>query len=1250
MPGATATAPQNIQPATSKLSQLQELMRQRILLLDGAYGTAFQGYKLEEDAYRGGRFADHKLPLQGNHDILCLTRPDVVEEVHRNYLLAGSDIICTNTFNATTIAQADFGTEDICFEINKASAEIAKRVANEFSTEAKPRFVAGSVGPTNRTASLSPDVNQPGYRNISFDELVTAYTEAMRGLVAGGADILLIETIFDTLNAKAAIYAANQVNKELEDELPLIISGTITDASGRTLSGQTCEAFLYSIEHAKPLAVGLNCALGAEQLRPYVAELSKLCSTGVSVHPNAGLPDAFGEYTQTAEQMADIVREYAEAGWLNVIGGCCGTTPEHISAIAETVAEFAPRELAKTVTQEPDHEPGWLKLSGLEPLRLQSDSLFVNVGERTNVTGSARFARLIRENKFDEALNVARQQVENGAQIIDINMDEGMLDGEQAMVHFLNLIASEPDISRVPIMLDSSKWDIIEAGLKCVQGKAIVNSISLKEGEEAFIAAANKCVEYGAAMVVMAFDEDGQADTQARKVEICERSYRILTEHVGVTATDIIFDANIFAIGTGIDEHRNYAVDFIEAVRWIHQNLPGASTSGGLSNVSFAFRGNNLVREAIHTVFLYHAVQAGLTMGIVNAGQLGIYEELPGTLREAVEDLVLNRREDATERLLDMAQSLVDTTDKKSNEQTQEAWRELDVHARLSHALVKGIGDFVVADTEEARQLADHPLEVIEGPLMDGMGVVGDLFGSGKMFLPQVVKSARVMKQAVGHLVPFIEEEKQRNPDRERSAKGKIVLATVKGDVHDIGKNIVGVVLQCNNYEVIDLGVMVPEDKIIQTAIDCEANVIGLSGLITPSLDEMVHIANEMQRRGLKIPLLIGGATTSKAHTAAKIAPEYDNRATVYVSDASRAVNVTASLLAEEQQYQAYAKEIRDEYALIRNRVEARREKRAFLALSDAQANAAVLDWSSYEPPVPPNLGVHTVTPSLTELVPYIDWTPFFMTWELAGRYPAILEDEVVGEAATQLFADAQSRLQWLIEDGRLAAAGVYGFWPANKSGSDDISLFTDETRTQALAHLHHLRQQAPKPDDLSPNYCLADFVAPTGIADYIGGFAVTAGKNIDSILAEFDDDDYTQIMIKALADRLAEAFAEYLHAQVRQQYWGYAEDENLDAEALIKERYQGIRPAPGYPACPEHSEKDTLFRLLDATARTDIALTESYAMTPAAAVSGWYFSHPESRYFGVGKIDEDQLQSYAERKQVSVEEARRLLTPNLVS
>jgi 5-methyltetrahydrofolate--homocysteine methyltransferase len=826
MSGATAAA-------TRSQAQLETLMRQRILLLDGAYGTAFQGYQLAEDAYRGERFAEHELPLKGNHDILCLTRPDVVEEVHRNYLEAGSDIICTNTFNATSVAQADFGTEGICYEINEAAARIAREIADQFSDNVKPRFVAGSIGPTNRTASLSPDVNQPGYRNIYFDELVAAYTEAMLGLIAGGADIFLIETVFDTLNAKAAIFAANAVNKELPEPLPLIISGTITDASGRTLSGQTCEAFLYSVEHAKPLAVGLNCALGAEQLRPYVAELSKLCGTGVSVHPNAGLPDAFGEYNQTAEQMAEIVREFAESGWLNIIGGCCGTTPEHIRALADTVAELPPRPLAhvsNTADADLNPQASGLKLSGLEPLTLQKDSLFVNVGERTNVTGSARFARLIRENKFDEALAVARQQVENGAQIIDINMDEGMLDGEQAMVHFLNLIASEPDISRVPIMLDSSKWEIIEAGLKCVQGKAIVNSISLKEGEAPFIEAAQKCVGYGAAMVVMAFDEQGQADSRARKVEICERSYRILTEQVGVAPSDIIFDANIFAIGTGIDEHRNYAVDFIEAVRWIHQNLPGASTSGGLSNVSFAFRGNNLVREAIHTVFLYHAVQAGLTMGIVNAGQLGIYAEVPEDLRNAVEDLVLNRREDATERLLEMAQNLVDDSNKEDKQQVQDEWRTLPVRERLSHALVKGIGDFIVDDTEEARLLVDHPLEVIEGPLMDGMGVVGDLFGSGKMFLPQVVKSARVMKQAVGHLVPFIEEEKQRNPDRERSAKGKIVLATVKGDVHDIGKNIVGVVLQCNNYEVIDLGVMVPAETIIQTAIDCEANMIGLSG------------------------------------------------------------------------------------------------------------------------------------------------------------------------------------------------------------------------------------------------------------------------------------------------------------------------------------------------------------------------------------------------------------------------------------
>ena len=1245
MSGATAAA-------TRSQDRLETLMRQRILLLDGAYGTAFQGYQLAEDAYRGERFAEHELPLKGNHDILCLTRPDVVEEVHRNYLEAGSDIICTNTFNATSVAQADFGTEGICYEINEAAARIAREIADQFSDNVKPRFVAGSIGPTNRTASLSPDVNQPGYRNIYFDELVAAYTEAMLGLVAGGADIFLIETVFDTLNAKAAIFAANAVNKELPEPLPLIISGTITDASGRTLSGQTCEAFLYSVEHAKPLAVGLNCALGAEQLRPYVAELSKLCGTGVSVHPNAGLPDAFGEYNQTAEQMAEIVREFAESGWLNIIGGCCGTTPEHIRALADTVAELPPRPLANatnTTDADLNSQASGLKLSGLEPLTLQKDSLFVNVGERTNVTGSARFARLIRENKFDDALAVARQQVENGAQVIDINMDEGMLDGEQAMVHFLNLIASEPDISRVPIMLDSSKWEIIEAGLKCVQGKAIVNSISLKEGEAPFIEAAQKCVGYGAAMVVMAFDEQGQADSRARKVEICERSYRILTEQVGVTPSDIIFDANIFAIGTGIDEHRNYAVDFIEAVRWIHQNLPGASTSGGLSNVSFAFRGNNLVREAIHTVFLYHAVQAGLTMGIVNAGQLGIYAEVPEDLRNAVEDLVLNRREDATERLLEMAQNLVDDSNKEDKQQVQDEWRALPVRERLSHALVKGIGDFIVDDTEEARLLVEHPLEVIEGPLMDGMGVVGDLFGSGKMFLPQVVKSARVMKQAVGHLVPFIEEEKQRNPDRERSAKGKIVLATVKGDVHDIGKNIVGVVLQCNNYEVIDLGVMVPAETIIQTAIDCQANMIGLSGLITPSLDEMVNIAKEMQRRGLDLPLLIGGATTSKAHTAAKIAPEYENRATVYVTDASRAVNVAASLLAEEPQYQAYAKNIKDEYALIRNRVEARREKRAFLGLGDAQANAMAFDWSSYQPPKPQQLGVQSIRPSLEELRPYIDWTPFFMTWELAGRYPAILQDEVVGEAATQLFADAQERLQWLIDDGRLGARGVYGFWPANRHGTDDIEVFSDESRSLSQCKLHHLRQQAPKPDDLSPNYCLADFVAPSGKDDYIGGFAVAAGENIEEILAEFPDDDYNQIMIKALADRLAEAFAEYLHAQIRQTYWGYASSEELGAEDLIKERYQGIRPAPGYPACPEHSEKETLFELLDATQNTGIKLTESYAMTPAAAVSGWYFSHPESRYFGVGKIDEDQLQSYAERKNVTLDRARQLLTPNLV-
>ena len=1215
---------------------LQDLLKQRILVLDGAYGTALQGYKLAENDFRNDQLADHPSPLLGNLDLLSITRPDIVKEVHAAYLEAGADIIKTNTFSATSVAQADFSTQDMAFELNETGARIACQVAASYSSAERPRFVAGSVGPTNRTASLSPDVDRPGFRNIYWEELVASYAEAIQGLIAGGVDILLLETIYDSLNAKAAIYAAVEANEGLAEPLPLLVSGTITDASGRTLSGQTCEAFLTSIAHAQPLAVGLNCALGAEQLRPYIGELAQKAPFPVSAHPNAGLPNAFGEYDQTPEDMATIIGEFADQGWLNIIGGCCGTTPEHIAAIVERVAGIAPREVPT-----PDSR---LQLSGLEALNVGPESLFVNVGERTNVTGSARFARLIRENLYEEALDVARQQVENGAQIIDINMDEGMLDGAEAMVTFLHLIASEPDIARVPVMIDSSQWSIIEAGLKCVQGKAVVNSISLKEGEEAFIANARQCRRYGAAVVVMAFDENGQADTYQRKTEICERSYRILTEVVGLPPTDIIFDPNIFAIGTGIDEHNNYAVDYIEAVKWIRDNLPGAKTSGGLSNVSFAFRGNNPVREAIHTVFLYHAIQAGLTMGIVNPGQLGIYADLPEALRERVEDLVLNRRDDATERLLEVADQLAGQTPRETTERN-DAWRELDVGGRLSHALVKGITEYIIDDTEEARLAAVTPLDVIEGPLMQGMSVVGDLFGSGKMFLPQVVKSARVMKQAVGHLIPYIELEQAGAV----STKGKIVMATVKGDVHDIGKNIVGVVLQCNNYEVIDLGVMVPAEKILQTAIDEGAVAIGLSGLITPSLDEMVNVASEMQRREFHVPLLIGGATTSKAHTAAKIAPCYDNSATVYVTDASRAVNVASELLSNPERYAQYAANIAEEYRTVRNRVEARRSKRVFLAYADAQANAVREEWANYQPPVPNTLGVNTITPAIRDLVPYIDWTPFFMTWELAGKYPRILDDEVVGEAARGLFDDAQKMLDWLIEDGRLGAKGVYGLWPANRNGTDDIEVFSSETREDSAATLHHLRQQSPKPDDEAPNYGLADFIAPPGTADYIGGFAVTAGLKIDAVLADHAGDDYAEIMIKALADRLAEAFAEYLHAHVRRTAWGYETDDTVANEDLIAEKYQGIRPAPGYPACPEHSEKETLFRLLNATQNTGISLTDGFAMSPAAAVSGWYFSHPQSRYFGIGKIDQDQLESYAERKSISVEDAQRRLRPVLV-
>ena len=1216
-------------------STIDALLTERILLLDGAYGTSIQEYGLKEEDFRGERLKDHKKLVQGNNDLLCLTQPHILEEIHRGYLKAGCDILSTNTFSSTSIAQLDFETQELSLELNLESARIARRLADEYSTDTKPRFVAGSIGPTNRTASLSPDVNRPGYRNVTFDELHESYRQSIEALVEGGVDIFLIETVFDTLNAKAAILAANQVNENLADPKAIIISGTITDASGRTLSGQTCEAFLHSVSHCDALSIGFNCALGAEQLRPYIRELSSCCETAISVFPNAGLPNAFGEYEQTPEEMATIIGEYAKSGWINIVGGCCGTTPKHIKAISETIEQYSPRVIEK--------QPPSLKLSGLEPLKVNKESLFVNIGERTNVTGSAKFARLIREENYDETVSVARQQIESGAQIIDVNMDEGMLDGKAAMSTFLNLIAAEPDISRVPVMIDSSQWEIIEEGLKCVQGKAIVNSISLKEGEASFIHHAKLCKNYGAAAVVMAFDENGQADTYERKIEICQRSYEVLTNQVGFDANNIIFDPNIFAIGTGIEEHNNYAVDFIRSVEWIKDNLPNTHTSGGLSNVSFAFRGNNPLREAIHTVFLYHAVKAGLSMAIVNAGQLGVYDEIPGPLRDLAEDLVLNRRPDATERLLDAADQFTGHHKEQDNSEAN-SWRELGVQERLSHALVKGITDFILDDTEEARLEAEHPLEVIEGPLMRGMNIVGELFGSGKMFLPQVVKSARVMKSAVSHLVPFIENDKT----RENSSNGKIVMATVKGDVHDIGKNIVGVVLQCNNYEVIDLGVMVPAEKILETAKTENADIIGLSGLITPSLHEMAHVAEEMQRLNMKIPLLIGGATTSKAHTATKIEPAYQNSATIYVSDASRAVSVAASLLGSKDNYEQYTRTISEEYKTVRNRVEARRSKHSFLNLSDARANAHQISWGNYSPPKPNKEGVFEYSSSVADLIPYIDWSPFFMTWELSGRFPNILEDEVVGEVASDLFDDAQTMLNKISENDLLNPRGIFGLWPCNRSAEDDLEIYSDSSRSKAIVSLNHLRQQTPKPNDEDPNYCLSDFIAPTGVPDYIGGFAVTSGTEIENLLSSYED-DYSKIMIQALADRLAEAFAEKLHQHVRLEAWGYVKAEQSDYKELIKEKYQGIRPAPGYPACPEHSEKEKLFELLSATKKIGISLTENFAMSPAASVSGWYFSHPDSRYFGIGKINQDQVESYAKRKKIELSKATRLLQPQLL-
>jgi 5-methyltetrahydrofolate--homocysteine methyltransferase len=1221
---------------SNKIDALKQQLAQRIMVLDGGMGTMIQSYKLEEEDYRGSRFADWPCDLKGNNDLLVLSKPAVIREIHDAYLAAGADILETNTFNATSIAMADYQMERLSAEINFEAARLARACADAWTAKMpdRPRYVAGVLGPTNRTCSISPDVNDPAYRNVTFNQLVEAYRESTRALVEGGSDIIMIETVFDTLNAKAAVYAVQTEMEALGVALPLMISGTITDASGRTLSGQTTEAFYNSLRHAEPLSFGLNCALGPDELRQYVAELSRIAEGYVTAHPNAGLPNAFGEYDLDAELMAQQIGEWATAGFLNIIGGCCGTTPQHIAAMVAAVEGVAPRQLPTI--------PVACRLSGLEPLNITAESLFVNVGERTNVTGSAKFKRLIKEEKYNEALEVALQQVQSGAQIIDINMDEGMLDAEAAMVRFLNLIAGEPDIARVPIMIDSSKWEVIEKGLQCIQGKGIVNSISMKEGEAAFIHHARQVRRYGAAMVVMAFDEVGQADTRARKIEICRRAYRILTEQVGFPPEDIIFDPNIFAVATGIDEHNNYAMDFIGACEDIKRELPHAMISGGVSNVSFSFRGNDPVREAIHAVFLYYAIRKGMDMGIVNAGQLAIYDDLPAELREAVEDVILNRRDDGTERLLALAEKYRGGKSDGSQEKQLAEWRSWDVVKRLEYSLVKGITEFIEQDTEEARQQVPRPIEVIEGPLMSGMNVVGDLFGEGKMFLPQVVKSARVMKQAVAYLEPFIEASKEAG-----RSNGKIVLATVKGDVHDIGKNIVGVVLQCNNYEIIDLGVMVPGEKILKTAREVNADIIGLSGLITPSLDEMVNMAKEMERQGFTLPLLIGGATTSKAHTAVKIEQHYSGP-TVYVQNASRTVGVVSSLLSATLKEDFVAR-TRKEYETVRIQHARKKPRTPPVSLQAARDNATSIDWESYTPPVPHRPGVSQVEASIETLRNYIDWTPFFMTWSLAGKYPRIMEDEVVGEEAQRLFADANAMLDKLSQQSLLKPRGVVGIFPANRVG-DDIHLYSDERRDEILCVSHHLRQQTEKTD--FANYCLADFVAPksSGKADYLGAFAVTGGLEEDALAEAYDrqHDDYNKIMVKALADRLAEAFAEYLHERVRKVIWGFAPNENLSNEELIRENYQGIRPAPGYPACPEHTEKAAIWRLLAVEEQTGMKLTESFAMWPGAAVSGWYFSHPDSRYFAVAQIQRDQVEDYAARKGMSVMEVERWLAPNL--
>ena len=1219
---------------SKKKTTLDKALTDSILFLDGAYGTLFQNLNLKEEDYRAEIFLESKIPLKGNHDLLCLTRPDVVYEAHRSYLESGADIIKTNTFTATRIAQTDYDLADHALEINHAAANIARQVADEYSSESRPRYVAGVIGPTNKTASLSPKVEDPGYRSVQFEELVDNYLEAARGLIEGGADLILLETIFDTLNAKAGIQAIISLGNELGYKIPLMISGTITDASGRTLSGQTCEAFWESVQHAEPLSVGLNCALGAKQLRPYIESLSELANCYISVHPNAGLPNEFGEYDQSPTEMSHILSEYADNGLVNIVGGCCGTTPTHISAITSLLSIKPPRK-------KPKISPT-LRLSGLEVLSITDESLFINIGERTNITGSAKFAKLIKSQKYIEALDVAREQVDKGAQIIDINMDEGLLDSQKEMVTFLNLVASEPDIARVPIMIDSSKWEVIEAGLRCSQGKCIVNSISLKEGEDDFLRLAKKCRDYGAAIVVMAFDENGQADTLERKISVCSRSYKLLVESADFPPEDIIFDPNIFAIGTGIEEHRNYAVDFIETCRWITKNLPLARISGGISNVSFSFRGNNPIREAIHSVFLYHAIQAGLDMGIVNAGQLQIYDEIDENLRERVEDLVLNRRPDATERLLEVADQFVTTASSQKTDNLN--WRSEDITDRLVHSLVHGITEYIIEDTEEARLASSRPIDVIEGALMKGMNKVGDLFGEGKMFLPQVVKSARVMKQAVAYLTPFIESEKEGKP----STKGTIILATVKGDVHDIGKNIVGVVLQCNNFTIVDLGVMVPMDKILDAAEEHQAQLIGLSGLITPSLEEMTKVAREMKRRNFQIPLLIGGATTSKAHTAIKIAPEYDAGNTVYVTDASRSVNIATKLVSDTKD--DLRKQTDIEYQEIRSRSLKRSRSRHLSTLIEARDNAFYIDIDEYKPIRPNLIGSRILEDvDLNQVAQLIDWTPFFITWELAGKYPNILQDPVVGEAAKNLFSDAKKMLKRIINKEELKPWVAVGIWPCNKTGPETLSIYQDDTRLTEIAKLHHLRQQIPK-EDGNPNYCLADFIAPPPIPDFIGGFAVTSGRGIAELLANYKNDDYNSIMIKALADRLAEALAEYTHRLIRVNLWGYNPAEKLSNDQLIKEAYVGIRPAPGYPACPEHSEKLTLFELLKITDSEDIRLTENFAMNPASSVSGWYFSHPESRYFGVGKIGQDQVEEYALRKEISLELAKELLSPNIMS